>query len=102
MVRGLKFLKDELSIIHRGKCSNLSLHVFYSDSHHQIVLCATRKLCILDVKPTNVLVNMKGQVKLCDFGVSGQLQQSIAKTNVGCQSYMAVSLRICDFRYILV
>ncbi|KAJ2816641.1 MAP kinase kinase Wis1, partial [Coemansia furcata] len=28
-------------------------------------------------------------VKLCDFGVSGQLNQSLAKTHVGCQSYMA-------------
>ena len=45
----------------------------------------------LDVKPTNVLVNSKGQVKLCDFGVSGQLDRSLAKTNIGCQSYMAVS-----------
>ncbi|KAK7692972.1 MAP kinase kinase Wis1 [Cerrena zonata] len=59
MVRGLKFLKDEMQIIHR------------------------------DVKPTNVLVNTKGQVKLCDFGVSGQLEKSLAKTNIGCQSYMA-------------
>jgi len=41
------------------------------------------------VKPTNVLVNREGEVKLCDFGVSGQLIQSRAKTNVGCQSYMA-------------
>ncbi|TFK23952.1 kinase-like protein [Coprinopsis marcescibilis] len=59
MVRGLKFLKDDLNIIHR------------------------------DVKPTNVLVNRKGQVKLCDFGVSGQLDKSMARTNIGCQSYMA-------------
>ncbi|TFY65949.1 hypothetical protein EVG20_g5149 [Dentipellis fragilis] len=59
MVRGLKFLKDELQIIHR------------------------------DVKPTNVLVNRKGEIKLCDFGVSGQLEKSLAKTNIGCQSYMA-------------
>ncbi|KAJ8662395.1 hypothetical protein O0I10_002089 [Lichtheimia ornata] len=59
MVKGLRFLKDELSIIHR------------------------------DVKPTNVLVNSKGQIKLCDFGVSGQLDRSLAKTNIGCQSYMA-------------
>ncbi len=45
----------------------------------------------LDVKPTNVLVNRKGQIKLCDFGASGQLEKSLAKTNIGCQSYMAVS-----------
>ena len=42
-----------------------------------------------DVKPTNVLINRRGQVKLCDFGVSGQLEKSLAKTNIGCQSYMA-------------
>ncbi|KAL1409844.1 MAP kinase kinase Wis1 [Vanrija albida] len=59
IVRGLSFLKDELQIMHR------------------------------DVKPTNVLINTKGEVKLCDFGVSGQLEKSLAKTNIGCQSYMA-------------
>lgn len=36
-------------------------------------------------------MNRRGQVKLCDFGVSGQLEKSLAKTNIGCQSYMAVS-----------
>lgn len=59
-VRGLSFLKDELQIIHR------------------------------DIKPTNILMNCRGEVKLCDFGVSGQLEKSLAKTNIGCQSYMAV------------
>lgn len=59
MVQGLKYLKDDRQIIHR------------------------------DVKPTNVLVNRAGQIKLCDFGVSGQLEKSLAKTNIGCQSYMA-------------
>lgn len=58
-VMGLKSLKDDHNIIHR------------------------------DVKPTNVLVNTRGQIKICDFGVSGNLVASIAKTNIGCQSYMA-------------
>ncbi|KAE9989982.1 hypothetical protein EG327_001993 [Venturia inaequalis] len=56
---GLKCLKDEHNIIHR------------------------------DVKPTNILMNTRGQIKICDFGVSGNLVASIAKTNIGCQSYMA-------------
>ena len=52
-VQGLKSLKEEHNIIHR------------------------------DVKPTNILVNTRGQIKICDFGVSGNLVASIAKTNIG-------------------
>lgn len=39
-------------------------------------------------------MNKSGMVKLCDFGVSGQLDRSLAKTNIGCQSYMAVNAGI--------
>nr|CAB3263618.1 MAPKK5 dual specificity mitogen-activated protein kinase kinase 5 [Phallusia mammillata] len=42
-----------------------------------------------DVKPSNVLVNTAGHVKLCDFGVSTQLVDSIARTYVGTNAYMA-------------
>uniref|UniRef100_A0A8D2NWR8 mitogen-activated protein kinase kinase n=1 Tax=Zosterops lateralis melanops TaxID=1220523 RepID=A0A8D2NWR8_ZOSLA len=47
------------------------------------------KILHRDVKPSNMLVNTRGQVKLCDFGVSTQLVNSIAKTYVGTNAYMA-------------
>ena len=33
-----------------------------------------------DVKPSNVLADKKGSVKLCDFGISAYLIDSITKT----------------------
>ncbi|XP_019880983.1 dual specificity mitogen-activated protein kinase kinase 4 isoform X2 [Aethina tumida] len=59
-VKALNYLKEELKIIHR------------------------------DVKPSNILLDKKGNIKLCDFGISGQLVDSIAKTkDAGCRPYMA-------------
>ena len=44
-----------------------------------------------DVKPSNILLDLQGNIKLCDFGISGQLVDSIAKTrDAGCKPYMAV------------
>lgn len=43
-----------------------------------------------DVKPSNILANRNGQIKVCDFGVSGQLVDSLAKTiEAGSKPYMA-------------
>ncbi|XP_043209367.1 dual specificity mitogen-activated protein kinase kinase 6-like [Amphibalanus amphitrite] len=43
-----------------------------------------------DVKPSNTLCDRQGRVKLCDFGISGYLVDSVAKTiDAGCKPYMA-------------
>lgn len=53
-------------------------------------LHAQLKVIHRDVKPSNILVNRKGEVKMCDFGISGYLVDSVAKTvDAGCKPYMA-------------
>jgi mitogen-activated protein kinase kinase len=47
-----------------------------------------------DIKPSNILANSNGDIKLCDFGVSGELINSIANTFVGTSTYMSVSVAV--------
>ena len=35
-----------------------------------------------DVKPSNILVSVSGKVKMCDFGISGYLVDSVAKETI--------------------
>lgn len=92
------------------ECMDASLEKFYSrafrndkiineDVLGKIAFCVVKALHYLhselkvihrDVKPCNILVDKKGKVKICDYGISGYLVNSIAKTvDAGCKPYMA-------------
>ena len=74
VIKALYFLQKELKIIHRGYPS-ISYYIYDFP---------------VDVKPSNILVSKVGEFKLCDFGISGKLVDSIARTmDVGCRPYMA-------------
>ena len=55
-----------------------------------------------DIKPSNLLINSLGQVKVTDFGVSAELQNSIAMcgTFVGTFKYMSPErIKNCPYSY---
>ncbi|POY74493.1 putative Mitogen-activated protein kinase kinase [Rhodotorula taiwanensis] len=54
-----------------------------------LVYLHSQKIIHRDIKPSNVLVTRDGLIKLCDFGVSGELVDSLAGTFVGTTYYLS-------------
>lgn len=53
-----------------------------------------------DVKPTNLLMDSKGQIKLCDFGISGRLNSSEPdfEIKVGTNHYLPPKPDKCSIK----
>lgn len=71
-VNALNYLKEQLKMMHR------------------------------DVKPSNILLDRRGNIKLADYGICCALVDNIAKTrDAGCRPYMAVSSLGMCFSFLL-
>ncbi|KAK8865971.1 hypothetical protein IAR55_001120 [Kwoniella newhampshirensis] len=57
--------------------------------HGLMYLYDVHRIIHRDIKPSNILANTAGEIKICDFGVSGELINSIANTFVGTSTYMS-------------
>ena len=54
-----------------------------------VYLYEAHRIMHRDIKPSNVVVNSRGNIKLCDFGVATETVNSVANTFVGTSTYMA-------------
>ncbi|NWY97655.1 MP2K2 kinase, partial [Loxia curvirostra] len=88
VLRGLAYLREKHQIMHRGESSTLKIPTCSARCHPEPPSHSPLSL-FPDVKPSNILVNSRGEIKLCDFGVSGQLIDSMANSFVGTRSYMS-------------
>lgn len=68
---------------------NYLVHIAISIINGLDFLYSRLKVMHRDVKPSNILIDKNARVKVCDFGVSAVLVNSLARTNIGCKPYMA-------------
>lgn len=72
-----------------GRLSEKPLGIIAGSVLKGLAYLNEKKVMHRDIKPQNILLDLQGNVKLCDFGVSGDVVNSLATTFTGTSFYMA-------------
>lgn len=82
-------LKDLLRLV-KALPEEILVHIAWQVLQGLVYLHKDLHLVHRDIKPANILLNTRGQVKVADFGVSGEIENTLglAKTFVGTSWYM--------------
>ena len=77
----ISFVKGEVKTLSEEEIANV-----LSDTLKGLEYLHLRKKIHRDIKAGNILLNIEGHAKLADFGVAGQLTDTMAKRNTGITS----------------
>ena len=77
----ISFAKGEVKTLSEEEIANV-----LSDTLKGLEYLHLRKKIHRDIKAGNILLNIEGHAKLADFGVAGQLTDTMAKRNTGTTS----------------
>ena len=67
---------------------------YIQDLSSAVYYCHSQKIAHLDIKPSNILIDQYGRLRLADFGISGRFPDNVCTSYIGTYEFMAPEIRL--------